>query len=202
MTAARHELLVIAWSRRHARRPGRHLDALVAELTRPGVGLVTCLYRGRFRRRAGSGRGWANPVHQLRLPALGPGRTDGGIARRLLRRHHGAVASQRLAAGIGGFEALERSAGRRLRARRQGAGALGLELVLSPYLDRDHGRRAEPAATSSAYELRWARTMRSIAPAGYAASIITMPVYPSPFGHTLRPDHRAALPAPCARPFG
>jgi len=82
--------------------------------------------------------------------------------------------SRRTLEAAGGFEALkdiladDYALGAKVRA-------LGLELALCRYLP-DTVMEEPSFRHLLAHELRWARTMRGIAPAGYAASIVTLPV--------------------------
>ena len=53
--------------------------------------------------------------------------------------------------------------------------ALGLAVVLSPYIVE--ARVTEPSfADLWRHELRWARTVRAVAPAGFAGSVLAHPV--------------------------
>ncbi len=168
LPAARHDLLVISDS--DMRVEADYLDPLVAELARPGVGIVTCLYRGS-----------AAPGVWSRLGAMfiSYGFLPSVLVGRWLGARFGCFGatmalSRRTLAAAGGFEALkdiladDYALGAKVRA-------LGLELVLSRYLP-DTVMEEPSLRHLLAHELRWARTMRGIAPAGYAASIVTIPV--------------------------
>jgi ceramide glucosyltransferase len=168
LPAAKHDLLVIADSDMTV--GDDYLDALAAALSPPGVGIATCLYRGRPAPNRFSYLG-AMFINFGFLPSVLVGRLVGsrdGCFGATMALRRGTLAA------IGGFEALkdrladDYELGARVRA-------LGLELVLVPYLV---DTRAEEASFRElfAHELRWARTMRSIAPAGYAASVVTLPV--------------------------
>jgi ceramide glucosyltransferase len=168
LPAARHDMLVIADSDMSV--GPDYLDALVAELTRPGVGLVTCLYRGRPATGLWSRLG-AMFISYGFLPSVLVGRLvgsrDGCFGATM-------ALSRATLARIGGFESLkdlladDYALGAKVRA-------IGLELVLSPYLV-DTVVDEPSLRHLLAHELRWARTMRAIAPAGYAASIVTLPL--------------------------
>ena len=168
LPAARHELLVISDS--DMRVGPDYLDALVTDLARPDVGIVTCLYRGHAAPGLWSALG-AMFISFGFLPSVLLGRWLGarfGCFGATMALSRGTLAA------AGGFEALQDiladdyALGARVRA-------LGLGLVLSPYLPDTV--MAEPSLRHLlAHELRWARTMRGIAPIGYAASIVTLPV--------------------------
>ena len=168
LPAAKHNVLVIADSDIRVERD--YLAAVVAPLLASRTGLVTCLYRG-----ASSGGLWSD---------LGALWVDFGFL-------PAALLAEALGAGDGCFGAtialrravLERCGGfARLRDQLaddyrlgEAVRALGLEIVLSRYLVET--RVSEPAFRDLwRHELRWARTMRSIAPAGYAGAILTHPV--------------------------
>lgn len=168
LPTARHDILVIADSDMRVG-PG-YLAEVTEPLHRPDVGLVTCLYRG--------------------VPA-------GGLWSKLACLHvnHGflpqAVAGAALGAGAGCF-------GATLALRRGTLEALGGFSALADALADDHelgaavrrlGKRvelsphlvddviAEPGiAALFRHELRWARTIRLVAPAGFVGSILTQPV--------------------------
>ncbi|HWB49936.1 MAG TPA: bacteriohopanetetrol glucosamine biosynthesis glycosyltransferase HpnI [Stellaceae bacterium] len=168
LPAARHDLLVFADA---DMRVGRdYLTTVTAPLCDPTIGLVTCLYKG--------------------LPI-------GGLWSRLGALHinygflPGALVGETIGAGGGVFGAtialrravLDRIGGlsvvrdeladdhRMGRAVREA----GLTTSLSPYL-------AETSVAEHSlkelwqHELRWARTARLMAPAGFAGSIVTHPI--------------------------
>ena len=165
-TLAQHELLVVNDS--DIRVPRGYLRDVVAELERPGTGLVTCLYRGL------PSAGLAS-----RLEALGIS-TDfspGVLVAREIERGLGFGLGSTLAlrrsdlAAIGGFEAIadyladDYEIGRRIRER-------GLQVRLSTSIvetfipDYDFSQFV-------LHQLRWARTIRSSRRAGYAGLIVT-----------------------------
>jgi ceramide glucosyltransferase len=165
LPAARHDTLVFADSDGHVRPD--YLAAVTAPLQDPAIGLVTCLYKG--------------------VPI-------GGLWSRLGALHinyeflPGALMGEAMGAGGGCFGAtmalrrdvLERIGG--LAAVRDeladdhriGAAVreLGLATVLSPYL-------VESSVSEKSlkclwrHELRWARTVRLVAPVGFAGSVVT-----------------------------
>jgi len=168
LPAVRHELIVIADS--DMRVAPDYLALVTAPLADTELGLVTCLYRG--------------------LPA-------GGFWSRLACLHvnHGflpqALVAESLGAGAGCF-------GATLALRRDTLDAIGGLSAIADALADDHalgaavrriGRKvvlspyivdniiAEPNFRALfRHELRWARTIRSLAPAGFIASVVTQPI--------------------------
>ena len=171
MTAARHDILVLCDSDMHARPD--YLEAVVGALLAPGVGLVTCLYTGRpvpgVWSRLGAmfiSHGFLPQVLVGRLVGAKPGCFGATMAltRETLEK-------------LGGFEAI---VGKLADDYALGAAvrALGLEVALSPHVIET--QVVEPDfLTLWRHELRWGRTLRSIEPAGYGASIITQPLLPA-----------------------
>ena len=165
LPAARHELLVIADSDIRVRR--NYLAEVTAPLGDPTVGLVTCLYRA-----------LPAPGFWSRLTCLFVNHSFLPQALTAEALHIGggcfgptmALRRQTLNA-IGGFNAI---AGHLADDHALGAAArrLGLKVVLSSYLlDKVI---AEPSFRALLqHELRWARTIRAIAPVGFAGSIVT-----------------------------
>jgi ceramide glucosyltransferase len=174
MPTAKHDILLLADS--DMRVEPHYVATLVSELLRPGVGLVTCLYKAtpwpegtlgqRLASRLGSGF-----INFGFLPSVLVGRMVGAdtgsfgaslaIARTTLAR-------------VGGFEALRDQLaddyvlGHRVREA-------GLEVAISSYLIENVV--FEPSLSALIrHELRWQRTIRSISPAGHAGSVITNPV--------------------------
>ncbi len=168
LPAARHDVLVIADADIHA--PADYLRNIAAALAVPGTGLVTTLYSGL-------------PASTRLAARLGAsGITHGFLPGALLAR---ALGRQDC---LGATMALGRATLERI-------GGLG---VLAPHLADDHelGRRVRaegltvrlattvpattvPEATLAAlfgHELRWARTIRALEPAGFAASIVQYPL--------------------------
>ncbi len=164
LPSARHDVLVIADSDLHVRPD--YLNRLMAARAEPGTGLVTTLYAGL-------------PAHR-RLPALlGATQITHGflpsalLARRLGRRDClGATMclDRRMLARIGGFEALvghladDNVLGQLVRGA--GFGVALADTVPATTV---------PEATLRAlfrHELRWARTIRALEPAGFAASVL------------------------------
>jgi ceramide glucosyltransferase len=163
--AARHPVLVLADS--DMRVPPDYLRRVVAPLTDPRVGLVTCLYRG-----ISGGGPWsalaAAGVSYHFLPSVLVGHLVGATpgcfgSTMALRRE----TLERL----GGFEAFAHHL-----ADDYALGAavrdLGLGLVLSPLLI-DHVSDEPSAAAMWAHDLRWARTVRLLSPWGHAGTVVT-----------------------------
>jgi ceramide glucosyltransferase len=179
MTAARHDVLVIADADVHARPD--YLDRLVLALEQPGVGLVTTLYAG--------------------LPvAVPPGSAlcgrDVGVIPRLgaTQITHGFLPSALLARALGRQDCL----GATMCLRRDDLVSIGGLQALVDHLADDNvlGRRIAGLGLSVAladtvslttvpearfgalfrHELRWARTIRALEPAGFAASVIQYPL--------------------------
>ncbi|MEI6556831.1 MAG: bacteriohopanetetrol glucosamine biosynthesis glycosyltransferase HpnI [Rhodospirillaceae bacterium] len=171
MAAARHDLLVLCDSDMRAR--PEYLEAVVGTLLEPGVGLVTCLYTGRPVP-GGWSRLGAMFINHGFLPQVLVGRRVGageGCFGATL------ALSRQTLARLGGFEALvdkladDYALGVAVRD-------LGLAVALSPHIIET--QVVEPDfITLWHHELRWGRTLRSIEPLGYGASVITQPLLPA-----------------------
>jgi len=166
--AARHDLLVLADS--DMRVDPHYLGAVTAPLHERRIGVVTCLYKG-----VPAGGYWSE---------LGAMHINFGFL-------PSALVAEALGLGGGCFgatialrrETLERIDGfARLRDEladdhRIGdeVRALGLAVVLSPYIVE--ARVSENSlADLWRHELRWARTVRALTPAGFAGSVVAHPV--------------------------
>ncbi len=166
--AARHDFVVLADSDMRVDR--HYLRAVTAPLHDPLTGVVTCLYKG-----VSTGGKWSElgalHINLGFLPGalvadslgLGGGCFGASIA---LRRE----TLQR----IDGFTRLrdeladDHRIGDEIRA-------LGLAVVLSPYIVE--ARVSEPSFASLwRHELRWARTVRAVAPFGFAGSVLAHPL--------------------------
>jgi ceramide glucosyltransferase len=168
LSSAHGRILVLADSDMRVER--HYLAAVTAPLADPRIGIVTCLYRG--------------------VPASGKWSTLGalyinfgflpsalvGAALGLGDGCFGAtIALERdTVAAIGGFASLrdqladDHRLGAAVRAR-------GLALHLSRYLVE--ARVFEPSfAGLWRHELRWARTVRGVAPLGFAGSVLSQPL--------------------------
>jgi len=168
MAVAKHEVLVIADS--DMRVEPHYLDAVIGPLMQDGVGLVTCLYKGRPERGIASALGAAF-INTGFLPSVLVGRwlgADTGCfgATMALRRS--------TLAAVGGFGALinhladDYVLGRLVRDT-------GQKVVIAPYVIENIVLEADMGALFR-HELRWQRTVRSITPVGLAASVVTNPV--------------------------
>ena len=165
MPQARHDVIVLADSDMRVTRD--YLAIVTAPLADPRTGIVTCLYKG-----VATGGLWS------RLAALhiNFGFLPGALAGDALDIGggcFGATIALRRAVleGLGGFARVrnELADDHRLGAAVKG---LGLASVLSPYIVENWV--SEPSFASLwRHELRWARTSRAMAPAGFAGSVIT-----------------------------
>jgi len=168
LTAARHDILVISDSDMRVDR--RYLGAVTAPLHDPRTGLVTCLYEG-----VSTGGFWS----ELGALHINFGFLPSALVATALGIGHGCFGAtialrRQTLEHIGGFARLrdELADDRRIgdAVREQ-----GLAVVLSRYIVE--ARVSEPSFASLwQHELRWARTVRAITPAGFAGSVLTHPV--------------------------
>ena len=168
LSAASHDILVISDSDMRVDR--HYLGAVTAPLHDPRTGLVTCLYEG-----VSTGGFWS----ELGALHINFGFLPSALVAAALGIGHGCfgatIALRRETLGrIGGFARLrdeladDRRIGDAVRER-------GLAVVLSRYVVE--ARVCEPSFASLwHHELRWARTVRAITPAGFAGSVLTHPV--------------------------
>jgi ceramide glucosyltransferase len=162
---AKHEIIAVSDSDMHVG-PG-YLAALAAAFEHDGVGGVTCLYSGRSVGGLPSDLG-AMFINEWFLPSVLVARSVQGLGFCL----GATMAVRRDALGsLGGFEALsayladDYMLGRLLTER-------GLEIRLAPYVVENVVQ--EPDYRSLwLHELRWARTIRSVRPWGFAFSFVT-----------------------------
>ncbi len=169
LPAARHDILVIANSDLHVRPD--YLQRLLATLEQPATGLATTLYAG-LPATAGlpAGLGATQITHAFlpgALLARAMGRQDCLGATMALRRS--------MLIRIGGFEALvnhladDNALGRLVQAA-------GLAVRLAHTIPLT----TVPEETFAAlfrHELRWARTIRALAPGPFAASVLQYPIF-------------------------
>ncbi len=168
MRAARHDILVIADSDIHT--PAETLRSVVGQLSQPGVGLVTALYTGLPPGRSSVGRIGAAHINRDFLP--------GTLLARAMGRQDclGAIMalSRQTLERIGGFAALadhvadDALLGQLVRT-------LGLSVALADVVPAT----TVPETTLSAlytHELRWMRTVKSVAPVGFVLSSIQYPM--------------------------
>jgi ceramide glucosyltransferase len=166
---ARHEVLILADSDIVVA-PG-YLRGVAAALKPPGVGVVTCPYRGR-----GEAGGWS------RLAAMGLSyqflpSVAAGVGLGMARPCMGSTIALRAETldRIGGFEAFadvladDYAIGAAVRQA-------GLQSVVAPVLVA-HNSVETSLSEVVRHELRWARTVRAVDPAGFAGSVVT---YPTP----------------------
>jgi ceramide glucosyltransferase len=165
LAAARHDIVVISDSDMRVDR--RYLGAVTAPLLGPSTGLVTCLYKG-----VSTGGIWSElGALYINFGFLPSVLVAGALG--IDRGCFGAtIAMRRDALGrIGGLAPVRDELADDQRIG-EAVRALGLAVVLSRYLVE--ARVSEPSlAHLWHHELRWARTVRTISPAGYAGSVLT-----------------------------
>lgn len=166
--AARHEVLVLSDSDIGV--GPDYLRRTVAELARPGVGLVTCLYRG-----APLAGLWpilsAMAIDYNFLPSVIVGLKSG-----LARPCFGSTIALRRSVldRVGGFEAFadhladDNAIGEAVRS-------LGLEVAVAPMLVT-HSCVEQSFGALLNHELRWSRTILSVAGPSFAGMIATQPL--------------------------
>ena len=169
LPAAHHEILVLADSDMRVDR--RYLAAVTAPLGERGIGVVTCLYKA-----ASTGGVWSDlggAAHQFRVSAERAPRRCAGrrAAAALAPRSRSAVRPSAASAGLRRCAtSWPTTAESATRCRAQ-----GLAVVLSPYLVE--ARVHEPSFIALwRHELRWARTVRRLSPAGFIGSVATHPL--------------------------
>jgi len=175
---ARHSVIVAADS--DVAVGPNYLSTLVATLTQPGVGAVTCLYRG-----LPSSGFWsrlcAMAVHDHFLPT-----TILGLALGLARPCLGATIalSRETLSRIGGFETVanqladDYAIGKAVREA-------GLNVVVAPMLVA-HAFEESSFHEMVRHELRWARTIFTVDQAGYIGSGLTHALPLALIGAALR----------------
>ena len=185
MTAlASYDYLVIADSDVSVTRS--YLATVVAPLLDPGVGIVTCGYRGRPRAGLWSLLGslfineWFMP--SVRVTAMTGSRSFAFGATIAIRRH--------VLGSIGGFRSIANQLADDYRlgelTRRIGLRTVLSEVVVDTYVgERNLNELLE-------HELRWLRTIRAVQPVGHALSFITFSVPVAAIGSLLA---GGALPA-------
>lgn len=165
---AKHDTLVIADSDIHA--APDYLGHLVDALAVPGVGLVTTLYAGLPATGGIAGALGASQVNHTFLP--------GALLARALGRQDCLGASMALTRqtlqDVGGLTALSQHL-----ADDAVLGRLVVERGLNVALAATIPQTTIPETTVGAlleHELRWARTIRSLVPVGFALSIMQFPI--------------------------
>lgn len=162
---AAHDIVVIADS--DMRVGPDYLDAVVPRLLEPGVGAVTCLY---------AGRAGADLWSRLGAMFINTQFLPGALVARWSRANEGCFGAtiairREVLDGIGGFArfrdqlADDYAVGAAVRER-------GLSVALSHYVV-DAVVEEQSFTDLFRHEVRWGRTIRSIAPLGYAASAVT-----------------------------
>jgi ceramide glucosyltransferase len=169
LPSARYDRLIMADS--DMRVPPSFLATVTAPLEDDGVGLVTSLYRGRAADRSLPSRLGAQYINHTFLPQA--------VLGELLRPGQGCfgasigITRQTLAA-IGGLEAIsgaladDNALGSAVRR-------LGKRIVVSNLFIDDWVSESSVMGLFR-HELRWALTIRRVAPWGYLGSVITHPV--------------------------
>jgi ceramide glucosyltransferase len=177
-SAIHHDVIVISDS--DIRVGPDYLRTIVETLSEPGVGLVTCLYRGEADASVWS-RLTAMAIDYHFLPnvlmglALGRARPCFGSTVALNRR---------TLENIGGFAAFadqladDHAMGEAVRA-------LGMRVAIAPVV-LAHECSERSLADLLRHELRWARTIRGIDPAGYVGSVVTHALALALIGGALR----------------
>jgi ceramide glucosyltransferase len=164
----RHEIVVLSDSDMQVRR--RYLQQISTALAQPGVGLVTCLYRGES-----NGGAWsllssmAIDFHFLPSVLL-------GLRLNKARPCMGATmafSTQTLQA-IGGFATFSRHLADDY-AIGEAVRAIGQKVVVAPQVIV-HRCSEQDVFELFLHEVRWARTLRAIDPAGFAGSFLTNPL--------------------------
>ncbi len=164
----RHDVVVLSDSDVSVER--NYLARTVATLAQPGVGLVTCLYRGTpvpslWARLASMAIDYDFLPNVLVGLALGLARPCFGstiaIRRETLER-------------IGGFDAFleyladDNAIGEAVRG-------IGMRVAIPRWIV-EHACPERSFMELWSHELRWARTLRAVSPAGYAGMVITHPL--------------------------
>lgn len=162
---ARHDVLLLADS--DIAVPADYLGRVVEALARPGVGVATCAYYGLPRTGIWS-RLAAMDLSYRFLPSVAVG-VSLGLAHPCMGS---TIALRReTLARIGGFEAFadlladDYAIGEAVRAA-------GEQSVVAPVLVA-HGCTEQRFGEVFAHELRWAKTVRSVDPGGFAGSAVT-----------------------------
>lgn len=179
MARAEHDIVVLSDSDM-AVEPS-YLVQVLAALDQPGIGAVTCLYRGRGDAGFWSRLAAAGPSYQF-LVGLVFGKVMG-----LAEPCMGSTIALRRSTleAIGGFEAFadiladDHAIGAAVRAQ-------GLGIAIPPVL-LVHASAETGLAQVWRQELRWAATIRALQPAGYAGSVIGFPLALAMLGSLFHP---------------
>ena len=165
---ARHDIVLLSDS--DIRVAPDYLARVVAALRQPGVGAVTCLYRGDARSGRWSTLG-AMAIDYHFLPSVLV-----GLALRLARPCFGSTIALRRETllRIGGFDAFRHALADDY-AIGEAVRATGARVALPP-LVVTHACTEQRFAELWSHELRWARTLRAASPVGYAGLVVTHPL--------------------------
>ncbi len=179
MARAEHDIVVLSDSDM-AVEPN-YLAHVISALDAPGVGAVTCLYHGRGDAGFWSRLAAAGPSYQF-VVGLVFGKVMG-----LAEPCMGSTIALRRSTleAIGGFEAFadvladDHAIGAAVREQ-------GLGIAIPPLL-LAHASAETALAQVWRQELRWAATIRALAPAGYAGSLIGFPLALAMLGSLFHP---------------
>lgn len=168
MRHAAHDVLVLSDSDMAVERT--YLSGVLAALRAPGVGAVTCLYRGRGDAGFWSVLAAAGSSYQF-LPNLAFAKAHGMAAPCMgstiaLRRE--------TLEAIGGFARFADVLADD-HALGQAVERLGLTVAMPPMV-LTHAFADASLRDLWRHELRWAATVRGLAPTGYVGSIVTLPL--------------------------
>jgi ceramide glucosyltransferase len=157
-----------------------YLRTVAAGLAQPGVGLVTCLYRGQSSEGFWS-RLSAMAVHDHFLPSVALGLAL-GLARPCLGST--IALSRETLSRIGGFETVANQLADDY-AIGEAVRRVGLRVVVPPLLV-SHSFEEKSLSEVVRHELRWARTIFTVAPFGYISSGVTHALPLALMGAALR----------------
>ncbi|WP_395333053.1 bacteriohopanetetrol glucosamine biosynthesis glycosyltransferase HpnI [Novosphingobium sp. BL-8H] len=168
MTEAAHDTLILSDSDMAVGR--NYLSGVLAPLGQPGTGAVTCLYRGRgdagfWSRLAATGSSYQFLPNLAFAKAHGMAAPCMGSTIALRRETLDAIG------GFGRFADVLADD----HAIGQAVERLGLSVAMPPIL-LTHAFTDAGFGDLWRHELRWAATVRGLAPAGYAGSIVTLPL--------------------------
>ena len=164
----KHEIVLLADS--DIRVEADHLSSVIGALSQPGVGLVTCLYRG------ARTAGWLARLNAMAIDYHFLPSVVLGLKLGLARPCFGSTIALRrdTLAAIGGFEAF---ADRLADDNAMGEAVRGAGMqVAIPSFCVEHTCTDTRLAGLIRHELRWSRTIRAVDPWGFAGSAVTHPL--------------------------
>lgn len=166
--SANHDVVILSDS--DMRVEPTYVRDVVADLQQPGVGLVTCLYRGSALTGIWS-RLAAAAVDQHFLPSVLV-----GVRLGLAKPCFGSTVAlrRRTLEAIGGFQAFSNALADDY-AMGDAVRRLGQRVAIAPFTI-GHTFSETSFGELLAHELRWARTIRLVDPVGYAGSVVTNPL--------------------------